>query len=321
MKQLLLLLMFIPLISISQNYKVQSPDGKIVVTAGTNGSLPFSYAVSVNGFEIIRESEIGFHVNGVQLPGNDATVVSSNISEVKKSWTPLYGERSAVTDHYNQLKITLNEKNLSSRKCEITFRVYNEGVAFNCTFFAAHENDSLLIQKETTSFNFPENLNCWVSERAQSEIFKTKISEVLKPVDRPVLVEAGDYKLAIGEARMVDFARMKLISGKNENSLMAILDGEAVVKLPYTTPWRTIMIGRSEGELLANNFFYENLNDECAIADVSWIKPGKVIREVTLTTQGGIACVDLQQQMDCNMLNLMPDGMAMNMTTPLMQPL
>ena len=52
------------------------------------------------------------------------------------------------------------------------------------------------------------------------------------------------------------------------------------------------MIGKSAGELLANNYFYENLNDECAIKDVSWIKPGKVIREVTLTTQGGLACVD-----------------------------
>ena len=35
-----------------------------------------------------------------------------------------------------------------------------------------------------------------------------------------------------------------------------------------------------------------NLNEPCAIGDTSWIKPGKVIREVTLTTTGGKACVD-----------------------------
>ena len=52
------------------------------------------------------------------------------------------------------------------------------------------------------------------------------------------------------------------------------------------------MIGRSPGELLEHNFLLLNLNDPCAIADTSWIKPGKVIREVTLTTQGGKACVD-----------------------------
>jgi alpha-glucosidase len=43
---------------------------------------------------------------------------------------------------------------------------------------------------------------------------------------------------------------------------------------------------------LENNFLILNLNDPCALADTSWIKPGKVIREVTLTTTGGLACVD-----------------------------
>jgi alpha-glucosidase len=43
---------------------------------------------------------------------------------------------------------------------------------------------------------------------------------------------------------------------------------------------------------LENNDIILNLNVPCAIEDTSWIKPGKVIREVTLTTVGGKACVD-----------------------------
>jgi alpha-glucosidase len=43
---------------------------------------------------------------------------------------------------------------------------------------------------------------------------------------------------------------------------------------------------------LENNSILLNLNDSCALVDTSWIKPGKVIREVTLTTVGGKACVD-----------------------------
>ena len=38
--------------------------------------------------------------------------------------------------------------------------------------------------------------------------------------------------------------------------------------------------------------FILNLNEPNKIEDTSWLKPGKVIREVTLTTTGGIACVD-----------------------------
>ena len=52
------------------------------------------------------------------------------------------------------------------------------------------------------------------------------------------------------------------------------------------------MIAQSPGALLENNDLLLNLNAPCAIEDPSWIKPGKVIRETSLTTSGGVACVD-----------------------------
>jgi alpha-glucosidase len=58
-----------------------------------------------------------------------------------------------------------------------------------------------------------------------------------------------------------------------------------------------ILVGESPGQLLENNDLILNLNEPCAIEDPSWIKPGKVIREVTLTTTGGKACVDFAEQL------------------------
>ena len=52
------------------------------------------------------------------------------------------------------------------------------------------------------------------------------------------------------------------------------------------------MAADNAGQLLQRNYLLLNLNEPCAIADTSWIKPGKVIREVTLSTEGGKACVD-----------------------------
>jgi alpha-glucosidase len=43
---------------------------------------------------------------------------------------------------------------------------------------------------------------------------------------------------------------------------------------------------------LERNDLILNLNDPCALTDTAWIKPGKVLRESTLTTAGGRACVD-----------------------------
>jgi alpha-glucosidase len=271
---------------------VQSPDGKIQVSFGIDDSSAIYYTVGVEDTVVIRNSKMGFQFDGNQEMGKNLEIVSVSEMAVDQTWSPVYGERSEIKDNYNQATIRVKEKNLPQRDFEITFRVYNEGVAFNYTFLPLEQNVALHIQKELTEFNLNGNYDCWASERAQSEIHKIPVNSISKPVERPLVIETGNCVLALGEAKLVDFARMKFISGEKENSLVATLEGDAMVKLPYTTPWRTIMIGKSAGELLANNYFYENLNDECAIDDVSWIKPGKVIREVTLTTQGGLACVD-----------------------------
>ncbi len=56
------------------------------------------------------------------------------------------------------------------------------------------------------------------------------------------------------------------------------------------------MAGSNIGEVLENNYLLQNLNKPNQLDDVSWIKPGKVIREISLTTQGGKDCVDFATQ-------------------------
>ena len=60
----------------------------------------------------------------------------------------------------------------------------------------------------------------------------------------------------------------------------------------YESPWRYVMVGNNPGEIVQNNYFMLNLNEPNQLENMNWIKPGNVIREVTLTTQGGLACVD-----------------------------
>ncbi len=294
MKSLLLMLLVTSLFlnSKGENIHVQSPDGKIQVTFGIDELQTMFYSVSIENSTVIQNSRMGFQMQEIQDFGKNLEIISFSETEVNQVWKPVYGERSEIKDQYNQLKIQLSESGQTARKFDITFRVYNEGIAFNYTFLSTGNNEKLHIKKELTEFKLNGNFDCWASERAQSEIQKIPVNSISKPVERPLVIEDKNFMLALGEARLVDFARMKFIAGENQNSLVASLEGEAVVTLPYTTPWRTIMIGKSADELLGKNYFIENLNDACAIKDVSWIKPGKVIREVTLTTRGGLACVD-----------------------------
>lgn len=52
------------------------------------------------------------------------------------------------------------------------------------------------------------------------------------------------------------------------------------------------MIGNNPGDLLEKNYLILNLNDPSEIDDISWIRPGKALREVTLTTEGARAAID-----------------------------
>ncbi len=291
-----LILLFLPFYLFScagtDSVSVQSPNQEINVVFGVDGKKGNYYTVNYRGESVISPSFIGFQLENGRTIGHNVKIVSSSEKQVKQSWEPVYGERAEIPDVYNQTTVRLKETVSPGNEFEITFRVYNEGVAFNFKFLPQEGQQILNIQKELTEFSFPGNYKCWVSDKAQSEYRKVRLNKIDRPAERPLVVEAGDRFVALGEARLVDFSRMKLCAGEKQNSLVAALHGSPTITLPYESPWRTIMVGGSPGELLENNYFLQNLNAPCEIGDVSWIKPGKVIREVTLTTLGGLASVD-----------------------------
>ncbi len=58
------------------------------------------------------------------------------------------------------------------------------------------------------------------------------------------------------------------------------------------------MVGKNPEDLLEKNYLILNLNDPCEITDISWIKPGKVLREVTLTAAGAKAAIDFTSSLN-----------------------
>jgi len=51
-------------------------------------------------------------------------------------------------------------------------------------------------------------------------------------------------------------------------------------------------VAENPRQLLEGNDIFLNLNSPCEIPDPGWIKPGKIMREVTLSTAGAKECVD-----------------------------
>lgn len=208
------------------------------------------------------------------------------------TWQPVFGERSSIRDRYNELVLDLTSGE-SGKQMQFKVRLYDEGIAFK---YAFNELDfwNRTLTDEKTQFLFEHDCPTWVTDRAQGNYTETTLDHATIAADRPQVIQINqDCFAAVGEASLVDYARMKLKKSEAGYGVQSALSGKVNLSIAgYQSPWRYVMIADHPGHLVQNNYFILNLNEPCQIKDTSWIKPGQVLREVTLTTKGGMACVD-----------------------------
>jgi len=275
--------------------ELTSPDGQVAVSVNVGDDGKIRYGVANHGPTIVADSGLALVLKDAAPLGEGCRIVNSERSEHRGSWEAVYGERSEVRDHFQQAVVELHDRQSPPRKMHLTFRAYDEGVAVRYTIPRQEAiGKGISIVREETEFRFLDDHTAWAVYSAQGRYAEVPLSKIKPGCERPLTVQVADHLFAaVAEARLVDYARMKLAPlGGGTPGLVSQLSGSVTADLPLVTPWRVIMVARSPGELLQNNYLILNLNDPCAIEDTSWIKPGKVIREVTLTTAGGKACVD-----------------------------
>src|SRR5205814_1192720 len=90
----------------------------------------------------------------------------------------------------------------------------------------------------------------------------------------------------LGQGDSTDVPRLRRRRGGTD-------DGHVTLSAGESTPWRVLVVGEKPGDLLERNYLLLNLNRPCALTDVSWIKPGKAMRDGALTTASAKAIVDL----------------------------
>lgn len=219
-------------------------------------------------------------------------VTNQTRKAINQTWQPVYGERSLVTDQYNELELSL-QSDQNQKEMTLFIRLYNEGLAFRYAFDKL-DFWNCTLTAENTQFLFAHDCDTWVTGMAQGTYSKKSLSALSGAADRPQVIQIDDHRfVAIGEAALVDYSRMKLEKSETGFGVQSLLSGKVNLDLAkYQSPWRYIMVATHPGQLVQNNDFVLNLNEPNQIANTSWIKPGQVIREVTLTTAGGLACVD-----------------------------
>ena len=273
-----------------QTAKLISPDKKFVFTFTLSAEGGPVYSISYQQRPIVLSSAMG--LNGWEK-GLAFTAVSKSYKDTL--WKPVYGERNSVRDRYQAMTITLSQSNNEKQKLQIQVRAYNEGIAFRYFFPEdSQEGKDIIIQHELTEFTMPEGTKAWYTQRAQSTYQLVPLKGWKDQSERPLVLELPDGKYAcLAEAEMVNYSRTKFtLHPTKANTISCAIYDKVDFATPYATPWRVVMAAAKPTQLLANNDLLLNLNPSCEIKDVSWIKPGKVMREITLTMKGSKDLVD-----------------------------
>ncbi len=277
---------------------VTSPDRNVVIIFDVKDLVGRSacpvYSVSYKGRIIVSDSRLALSLKDAPPLQAGFEVVNVVRGSQNSTWSPVYAERKTIPDNYNYLIVQLKETGPPARRLALTFRAYDEGAAFCYTIPKQNQLGDFVVSAEKTRFRFTGDHTAWVVYSAQGRYSKVTLSKIKNNCERPTTIQIHDNIFAaVGEAGLVDYARMRLSPVKDQPyTLVSSLASEVKASAPFKTPWRFILLGDTPGQLLERNYMVLNLNEPCAIEDTSWIKPGKVIREVTLTTTGGKACVD-----------------------------
>jgi alpha-glucosidase len=292
---------------------LKSPDGAIEISIATvqgqsvqpaGGQL--AYRVAFRGQPVIEWSNLGLAMEGSPALGPALRIESSQASSQDETWQSVQGKANPIRNHYNAVTVQTVETSASGRRLAVETRAYDDGVAFRYVVPEQPSVKELRILNESTQFNFTKDAQTWPLilrgfQTSSEGDYPERMLSGLRPenlVYLPLLVHLpGIAWVGLTEADIDDYASL-FVTTSGGSHLAARLslrvedintsadvapafDPKAdaskvsvIAQTPVRSAWRVLMIADDPGRLVESNIV-PNSNPPCAIADTSWIKPGK----------------------------------------------
>jgi len=278
---------------------VTSPDGNLVISFALKSNpqpyLPGMrayYRITYRGVAVLTDSPLGLDFDGASPLDHDFEIIDTDQHSHADAWTNPFGAQRNIPDHYNQLRVSLQEKQPPGRRVDLIFRAYNEGAAFRYFLPQQPALEKFTLLAENTGFYFAREVSAFAlnlgrfNTSNEGEYGPTKLN-LIKPssiINLPLLVKIpGGPWVGLLEADLTDYAGMYVggVPGF-ENALVSRLspsrdrmDQAVLGSTPKTSPWRVLLINDRPGGLIESNYLILNLSAPSALADTSWIEPGK----------------------------------------------
>ena len=233
----------------------------------------------------------GFAVESVERSSHDET------------WAPVWGEEDSIRNHYNELAVNLVQAS-TERRLVIRFRLFNDGLGFRYEFPSQKNLNYFVIKEELTQFAMTADHTAWWIpgdyDTQEYNYTQCRLSEISKHFKEALTgndsqtpfsingvqtslqlrTDEGLY-INIHEAALVNYPCMHLDLNPATLTFTSHLTPDAQgwkgrMQTPCKTPWRTIQVAPSATAQLASRMIL-NLNEPCALEDVSWIHPVKYV--------------------------------------------
>ncbi|MCM1348624.1 MAG: glycoside hydrolase family 97 protein [Firmicutes bacterium] len=281
-----------------------SPNGNVCVDFNLSATGEPQYSVSFKGRDAVKTSRLGMKLK----KGGDLTsgfrIEGVDTASVDETWKPVWGEEKEIRNNYKEMLVKLKQPE-TKREMDVRFRVFDDGVGFRYEFPMQKKLNYFVITDEVTEFAMPGDLTAWWipgdNDTQEYEYTRSRLSEIRSHYDsttNPTYVWQGktgptdvqtslqlktDNGLYINlhEAALVDYPVMHLRLDEATNTFTSLLAPDAAgdkahMQSDCKTPWRTVIVSDDPRDILASRITL-NLNEPCAIEDVSWIKPCKYV--------------------------------------------
>lgn len=261
------LLILMPGLLQAQSAKVNSPNNQLQAEVYLKDGQAY-YQVIFEGTTVLEESPLGLFTNLIDY-SKDLTWVESTTNEVKRSYTEKKFKQSQNSYHANELICKLSTKD--GHILEVVFWASNNDIAFRYQLPEVEEPTALVVEKELTGFNFPQDAKGFLSPQSTSMVgFKrTKPSYeegyyieqdiAAKSANKlgytfPALFRNGETWTLISETGVRGLYCGSKLSDPTSDGVYSIAFPDmtenngfgstgAAIGMPGVTPWRTITVG------------------------------------------------------------------------------
>ncbi|HIU77122.1 MAG TPA: glycoside hydrolase family 97 N-terminal domain-containing protein, partial [Candidatus Pelethocola excrementipullorum] len=268
----------------SGTFDTISPDGTLkvgVVTTKDGDYGKAAFVVHYKGDSILFRSELGLETDAQKFAGNLRLKSVSEPKSVIDDYKMITGKRSHCVNEASERVYSL--ENDEGQILEVTFRVYNDGIAFKYGLKAISDEEHII--NEYTAYALPKGSKRWIQQYDPGYEKFFPLSTDGKLANRPevdlwgypALIEPRDSVFVlITEANIRrGHCGSFLYNGDNrDNYQVRLADKKLAFSGVWESPWRLLIAGSLAD--ITESTLVTDVSDPSKVEDTEWIKPGMV---------------------------------------------